>query len=157
MIIHEDTIDFGYLHIAKFDVKYIFSKLVGKNNRHKYIDVFGYNVNVAARRYKVFKKSIRCVSCGLVPEFSCLDILMDKKRMVPAFPGIASFNFYGFSKEGRLFFLTLDHIVPLSKNGSDGIRNLQTMCNYCNTKKDNQYIKGKRDGRLVKRTHRRDK
>lgn len=133
-------VDYGYCHIAKFDTKYIFNKLVGDKNKNKYIDVFGYAVNVASRRYKVFKKSLTCASCGVVPEFSCLDILVNKSRMTPAFPGIATFNFYGFDSDGRLFLLTVDHIVPLSKNGKDGRYNLQTMCNHCNTKKDNTYV-----------------
>lgn len=140
IILHENTIDYGYSHIAKFDTKYIFNKLVGKRNKNKYINVFGYAVNVAAMRYKVFKDSLVCVSCGAMPEFSCLDILVSKNRMTPTFPGIATFNFYGFNSEGKLFLLTVDHIVPVSKNGSDNRYNLQTMCNHCNTKKDNTYV-----------------
>lgn len=33
--------------------------------------------------------------------------------------------------------LTLDHIVPRSKGGTNAVDNLQTMCRSCNTEKGN--------------------
>lgn len=39
---------------------------------------------------------------------------------------------------GRNEDLTIDHIVPLSKGGSDELHNLQTMCQKCNFKKANK-------------------
>ncbi len=35
--------------------------------------------------------------------------------------------------------LTIDHIVPVSKGGSDLLHNLQTMCQSCNLKKSNKH------------------
>ena len=35
--------------------------------------------------------------------------------------------------------LTVDHIVPLSKGGTDLLHNLQTMCKTCNMKKGNSH------------------
>ena len=62
-----------------------------------------------------------CVSCGIkfnVPEN------WDKKSCI--------YNDLGICLE-------IDHIIPVSKGGSDGIENKQALCWTCNNRKSNIY------------------
>ena len=45
---------------------------------------------------------------------------------------------YKCRKCGSTEFLTIDHIIPVSKGGSDENNNLQTLCSDCNTKRGNR-------------------
>jgi hypothetical protein len=98
-----------------------------------YID--GFKVKVHSQRYQLFKKKgIVCVKCGMVGKFFVLEateegIQMAAKRGVePSY----HFNLYGLADDGSEVLMTKDHILPVSRGGTNRIENLQVMCTKCN-------------------------
>ena len=49
-------------------------------------------------------------------------------------------GYYVVSVCGECKPLTKDHIIPLSKGGSNYITNIQPLCRNCNSKKNNKII-----------------
>lgn len=77
------------------------------------------------RRLKVFyNKGCTCVTCGLVG--TKLGYGKDKKG-----------HFHWDVYTDDFYPLTVDHIIPKSKGGSDELENLQPMCYKCNVTKGN--------------------
>lgn len=91
----------------------------------------GVVVNMNAARYKLFKRSCICVSCGLKGTFFRLHQSVDPS----ARPDRAHFNLWGVGPTGRLVLFTKDHIVPKSLGGPSHLDNYQTMCSPCNSRK----------------------
>lgn len=91
----------------------------------------GKRVSLSKKRLKVFKqKGIECVNCGLKGTFFALekhrDVQTEKYH----------FNLYATDPNtGEEVMMTVDHIIPKAKGGSNKYKNLQTMCEPCNVKK----------------------
>ncbi|MFI8237591.1 HNH endonuclease [Streptomyces sp. NPDC085866] len=45
---------------------------------------------------------------------------------------------------GKTTDLTGDHIVPLKEGGTNSLDNIRVLCRSCNTRRENDYRKGKR-------------
>ena len=118
----------------RFDIVPIsaFQDIYKKLCRHHTIKLGKYTIK-DSKRYKVFNKSTKCVSCGIEGQYHALEVERGP------FAG-HHFNLYAVNKFGHEILMTVDHIVPLSKGGHNGIGNLQTMCKPCNSKKADKCI-----------------
>jgi 5-methylcytosine-specific restriction endonuclease McrA len=86
-------------------------------------------ISAGSLRYKTFKKSLVCVTCGLKGTYFAKERFKETERY--------HLNLYATDKKGKEVLMTKDHIIPLSKGGSHDLDNLQTMCFNCNGKKGN--------------------
>jgi 5-methylcytosine-specific restriction endonuclease McrA len=86
-----------------------------------------FKVKMASARYSCFKKSLACVTCGIVGTKMILEL--------PPNTNIPHFNLYAVDDQQQLILMTKDHIIPKSRGGKDSLRNFQTMCTICNCEK----------------------
>lgn len=91
-----------------------------------------YTARMNSLRFFVFKRSRRCVCCGL---YGTLMILEFNSSTA----GSPHFNLYGVVNR-RYVLMTKDHKQPKSKGGKDHLENLQCMCTICNKAKKNHDI-----------------
>ena len=99
-------------------------------NVGKHIKAFGKSISVFSKRYRCYAEhGVKCVACGIEGHYFAVEKHKthetDKYHM----------NLYHKAEDGHEVMMTIDHIIPLSKNGPDDISNLQTMCCQCNMKK----------------------
>ena len=106
--------------IAQFSIEDFFA-LRAQHIRN----VNGYSVHIDIQRYEVFRRCLSCALCGIQGAYFLL------QRHSGDALCTAHFNLY--TADGQL--MTNDHIIPVSKHGSNALDNLQTMCEACNQKK----------------------
>lgn len=114
---------------APHEILDVIVSFVPYKERHYYIKEFnGMLVDMSSIRYRVFQRSLACVSCGCVGEIMALE--RQKNDAI----GRAHFNLYAI-RYGFEILMTKDHIIPKSRGGSNRLENFQTMCKYCNEEK----------------------
>lgn len=90
----------------------------------------GHPMKMYSQRYLLFlTKGCKCVSCGIE------GTVFFKEKSVDTDP--YHFNLYA-ETDGEFILMTKDHIVPVSKGGSNYHENYQVMCYNCNQEKGNK-------------------
>lgn len=120
----------GYIHLQSFDPDSVL-EFVGPDNKPIQVNIEGtmHRINIRSLRLQCFKKSKRCVRCGLKGTVMSVDTFTIKSDRQGA-----HFNLYA-EFEGKSRLMTKDHTIPKSKGGADHLDNLETMCDQCNHKK----------------------
>lgn len=109
-------------------------------------------LKLISSRYKLMKKSLVCVSCGIEGLYFAKERCV--KRHTQYIKGghgakIVTFtvanrngevpswhlNLYAMREDGREVMMTKDHIIPKSKGGRNEDWNYQMLCMPCNCKK----------------------
>lgn len=119
---NEKVIDYisleEYLNFLK---KSYISKIFNKKTRRNFF------------RYKMFKKfGFKCQHCSAIG----IEVLKIKDINEGEVYKVITID-----NEGNENFLTIDHIIPKSKNGKNNIKNVQPLCYTCNNKKGNLILK----------------
>lgn len=93
----------------------------------------GEKINFDTNRLRTYKvKGVVCVKCGFK------GLYFAAERGMRDFVGTPHLNLYGIDEKGVERMMTVDHIVPASKGGSNSVSNLQPMCFNCNQAKGNK-------------------
>lgn len=82
-------------------------------------------------RFEVYKKKgIKCVSCGIEAKYFKKETQLQNGEEIPYLVLYAEHN-------GKPIMMTRDHIIPVSRGGSNHVSNYQPMCDPCNQCKGN--------------------
>ncbi len=116
----------GLKRLKTLSIKEVFDWIEDKPVQKMYWFENGKNIKITLKNAKIFyEKGITCVNCGIKGSYFAIE--KDKG-------GGMHLDLYA-KNEKEDVMMTVDHIVPASKGGSNQIDNLQTMCKICNETK----------------------
>lgn len=87
------------------------------------------------RKFKVYKNNPQCVTCGVEGTRFLIFTKLIKDGQVAKKDGYGIAQAIFVTHEYRT--MSIDHILPQSRGGTDAFANLQTMCTQCNQDKGN--------------------
>jgi hypothetical protein len=128
----------------KFDIDYVLDKIIDNTNKHSAKTTFvvnniSYTVKMNSKRYITFKNRIECCICGTKGSYFLLQ--QNKHDLDSINNNKAHYNLYAEDtyclNSGKVILMTADHIMPISRGGSNDRSNLITMCFICNNAKGN--------------------
>jgi len=121
--------------VATFSKEEVLPFVPEWSNRTTVIKRFaGHKISLSRLRYRMFAlKGTRCVKCGIEGTFLALERHKDAKEKGKEKK--YHFNVYAIDSNGEEVMLTVDHIKPRSKGGTNKMKNLQPMCESCNVEK----------------------
>ncbi len=124
-----------YKIISSHEPEEILPLIEGSHYTPKRLELYEKEVTINSLRLTCFKeKGLTCVKCGI--EAKSLYLVEELRNGYTKIPH--SIQAFAINEDGQRVLMTIDHIVPKSKGGSrESLTNVQPMCSYCNTEKDN--------------------
>lgn len=136
-----------------FTIDSVLSK-IGPHSHLFEIEDRKFLVKMNSQRYKLFRKSIACISCRREGHYFALESdkehikwvskLISNAKLKPHYRlhpfYLAHFNLYSLAN-GKDTLMTKDHIIPVSRGGNNYMSNYQVMCANCNSWKGNSVTK----------------
>jgi 5-methylcytosine-specific restriction endonuclease McrA len=117
------TYSHGVWHIAEYSLR---DAIRNQHPHHLYVNGKLYEIRSRVKRNKVIRAyGGKCACCGLHVTQAFVDVASLASYR-------ATLGVYG-TRKGKLIRMTLDHIVPTSRGGSNSRSNLQLLCEPCNS------------------------
>lgn len=92
--------------------------------------ICGETINMNSQSYTLFKsKGVKCKHCGIEGKFCGIE----KHKKYREY----KIKVYALTQNNTEILMTVDHIIPLSRGGTDTLENLQPLCEICNRSKGN--------------------
>jgi hypothetical protein len=94
------------------------------------IEAFGVLISTSSIKLRTFVQyGTTCRCCGIKAAFFAIEF--NKKDSEQAI----ILNLYAIGEDGKEILMNADHRIPRYHGGSDGVDNMQTMCQPCNLEK----------------------
>lgn len=118
--------------------------VIRDNGEHLYIDPktneirssdfnFGKIAKISSERTIIFKKSTKCICCGLEGQYFRKTAAINNNRISYHVDMYAIYN-------GNEILFTKDHLLPKSQGGHNSLNNYATCCVECNRLKGNSLL-----------------
>ena len=117
--------------LGRYSITEVFEYMDASPRNGQRIKFYGHLMYLRSTRLLNFLvHGITCVKCQKRGAFFAKEHFKD---------GRPHLNLYGFDTNGQPMLMTMDHVKPKAKGGTNHLYNLQTMCVRCNSNKGNAW------------------